>query len=292
MSYIITSDYELNKVAAPNLPLAPIEYTPRYIDQLNNVLRLYFNRLDALLAQLNASGSVDPALLNLPNGAFHQDGATVLTGAMTNVSTTAIQVSSTATFPSSGSLLIGEELVGFTGKTSTTFTGITRGIYGSTNVAHAIGVNVTEALGVTSASVARSVPFTSTDFSNGVALNPTNTSRIEFTTGGRYNIQFSAQLYNSDSADDIVKFWFRQDGVDVPFSAGVLAVAKKTGAGPGQLIATWNIILDMAVGSYFELYYASQTGNTVIATFPAGTAPVTPISPSVILTVTYVSGLP
>ena len=46
MSYIITSDYELNKVAAPNLPLAPKEYDAQYVDQLNNVLRLYFNRLD------------------------------------------------------------------------------------------------------------------------------------------------------------------------------------------------------------------------------------------------------
>ena len=30
---------------APNLPLAPAAYESRYQDQLNNVLRLYFNRL-------------------------------------------------------------------------------------------------------------------------------------------------------------------------------------------------------------------------------------------------------
>ena len=63
MSYIITSEYELNKVAAPNLPLAPREYDAQYIDQLNNVLRLYFNRLDALNTQLMASGVV-PSLTN------------------------------------------------------------------------------------------------------------------------------------------------------------------------------------------------------------------------------------
>ncbi len=38
----------------------------------------------------------------------------------------------------------------YTGKTSTTFTGITRGVYGTTNVAHSIGDAVTEALGVAS----------------------------------------------------------------------------------------------------------------------------------------------
>jgi hypothetical protein len=70
MSYIITSEFELNKVAAPNLPLPLIEYDRQYFDQLLNVLRLYFNRLDALTAQLMASGSIDPSNINVPNGLF------------------------------------------------------------------------------------------------------------------------------------------------------------------------------------------------------------------------------
>ena len=70
MSYIITSDFELNKVAAPNLPLPLESYDRQYFDQLLNVLRLYFNRLDALTAQLMTSGSIDPSLINVPNGLF------------------------------------------------------------------------------------------------------------------------------------------------------------------------------------------------------------------------------
>lgn len=31
---------------APNLPIAPVEYSQQYQDQLNNVLRLYFAQLD------------------------------------------------------------------------------------------------------------------------------------------------------------------------------------------------------------------------------------------------------
>jgi hypothetical protein len=38
--------------APPNLPLAPTAYESRYHEQFNNVLRLYFNRLDALLRGL------------------------------------------------------------------------------------------------------------------------------------------------------------------------------------------------------------------------------------------------
>ena len=60
MSFIITSDFELNKVAAPNMPLPPLEYDRVYFDQMLNILRLYFNRIDALTTQLMASGVVPP----------------------------------------------------------------------------------------------------------------------------------------------------------------------------------------------------------------------------------------
>ena len=79
MSYIITSDNELNKVAAPNLPLATLEYDRQYIDQLNNVMRLYFNRLDALTGQLMASSVVPPltnyTVATLPSAATSGKGA-------------------------------------------------------------------------------------------------------------------------------------------------------------------------------------------------------------------------
>jgi hypothetical protein len=67
---IVISEFEINQVAAPNLPLAPVEYSRQYQDQLNNVLRLYFNRLDAILEQLKTSDSIDPANVNFPNGLF------------------------------------------------------------------------------------------------------------------------------------------------------------------------------------------------------------------------------
>jgi len=48
---------ELN-ATPPNLPLAPEEYDRRYQDQLNNILRLFFN-------QLNNPGDIGGASLNL-----------------------------------------------------------------------------------------------------------------------------------------------------------------------------------------------------------------------------------
>lgn len=60
MTYIVSSENELNQVVAPNLPLAPVEYQRQYQDQLNNVLRLYFNRLDALNKQLLTTEIIPP----------------------------------------------------------------------------------------------------------------------------------------------------------------------------------------------------------------------------------------
>jgi hypothetical protein len=44
MTFIVTSTYELNRVAAPRLPDAPNDYEKRYHDQFADVLRLYSNR--------------------------------------------------------------------------------------------------------------------------------------------------------------------------------------------------------------------------------------------------------
>jgi len=79
MSFIITSEFELNKVAAPNLPLPPVEYDRVYFDQMLNILRLYFNRLDALTTQLMASGVVPPltnyTVATLPSAVTSGKGA-------------------------------------------------------------------------------------------------------------------------------------------------------------------------------------------------------------------------
>lgn len=288
--FIVSTEFELTRVAAPNLPLAPDAYERRYQDQLNNVLRLYFNRLDALLGQLQTSAST--ATLLVPYGAFHQDGATVLTANLTNNSTTPIPVTSTAEFLAPGALLIDGELIKYTGKTPTTFTGITRGAFSTTNVAHTAGDAVTEALGVSSPTVASALPFTATDASFGIELDPTNPSHVVCSTAGVYNFTFSAQFLNFTSAEDNVTVWFKKDGADIPYSAGLVQVNAKHGSSPGASIVSWNLIVDMNAGDYIELYFSSNTGNTVCATFPAGTAPVHPISPSLILTATFVSALP
>ena len=277
---------------APNLLVAPVDYRQQYIDQLNNALRLYFNQIDNGMASL-----LSPAgggLLQFPNGAFHQNGYTTLTNAIPNSSSTAtIVVGSTAGFGEilPGTILIGQELIRYTGKTATTFTGITRSVNGSSGSSHAAGVYVTEAQAVPSATTALAVPFDTTDTSNEVSLDPLDSSKIDFAVAGYYNIQFSVQLINCTSSIDNVTLWFRKNTVDISYTAGVVSVPSKHAGGIGAAIVSWNLVVDVNAGDNIQLMMASDSGNTVAGTYPPGTAPVHPASPSVILTATFVSAL-
>ena len=75
MALILTSENELNQVAPPALPQAGAEYNQQYQDQLNNVLRLYFNRISALQQQLDWAQALDyldfntaPPTVAMPTG--------------------------------------------------------------------------------------------------------------------------------------------------------------------------------------------------------------------------------
>lgn len=285
----IARNAPLRPPKAPNLLIAPVSYSQLYVDQLNNALRLYFNQIDNGMASL-----LSPAgggLLQFPNGAFHQDGYTTLSANITNNSTTPIQVASTTGFLDAGTILIESELINYTGKTATTFTGITRGVYGSTNVAHTAGVYVSEAQAVPSATTSLPLAMTNTDTSNQVSIDPLDNTKIVFDVAGYYNIQFSAQLLSFDNQIDNVTFWFRQNTSDIPNTAGLVSVPATHAGGPGAAIVSWNLVVAVNAGDNIQLVMASNSGNTVAATYPPGTTPTTPASPSVILTATFVSAL-
>jgi len=59
--------------AAPSLPLSPVEFDRQYQDQLNNVLRLYFNQVQATLGQLTATTNY--LVADLPSAVDSGSGA-------------------------------------------------------------------------------------------------------------------------------------------------------------------------------------------------------------------------
>lgn len=273
--------------AAPNLPLAPDQWDRRYQDQFSNVLRLYFNLLSGALQELARSDG--GYHLSFPHGAFFQDGVTTLSSNISNVSTAAISVASTAGFPASGYFLIGNEIISYTSKTATVFDGtITRGVLGTTNTSHTAGDAITEVQGTGSPTTIGTVLFNNTTFSQSVKAS-SDFTRIDFTYPGIYNIQFSAQLLNFTTSEDNVTFWFQKNGADIANSASVQQVNAKHGGNPGATILTVNVFEELQGGDYITLKWTSNTGNTVVGTYPAGTSPVHPVSPAIIMTVNFVS---
>lgn len=276
---------------APNLPIAPVSYSQRYQDELLNVLRLYFNELDNFAQPL--SSGIGGAFIKFPYGAFHYDKTTALTSGISNVTTSPIPVTSTAGFSSSGAILVGVEIITYTAITATTFAGtITRGAYGTSSSSHSAGTQVSSVQGTTAAT-ATPVYLNTTDFDNGVTiLNSDFTSRITFQYAGVYNVQFSAQLSNSASADDNVTIWLKQNGADVPASAGISSVPGKHGSISGAIISAWNVFISANQNDYVEVYWATDGGTSVMATYPASlTAPLHPISPAIIVTASFVSSI-
>ena len=74
MAYLITSTFPITRFAAPSLPLSGAEYSPQYHDQLNNILRLYFNHVQNFFGDLPSTGAPSTTA-ELPSAAGSGVGA-------------------------------------------------------------------------------------------------------------------------------------------------------------------------------------------------------------------------
>ena len=143
-----------------------------------------------------------------------------------------------------------------------------------------------------SSNVGLAMIFRTTDIANGISIvsNGTNLTRITFANTGIYNLQFSSQFSNTNNQDEDVTIWLRLNGTDVAGSSGFVSVPAKHGGVNGHTITSWNYLLDVVAGQYYELYW-STTSHTHVSMqyYPAGSPP--PSTASVILTVTQQAGI-
>lgn len=200
----------------PRLPGAPADYDPNYANQLNNVLRLYFNQLEnAFVALLDSSGG---AYLRNPYGAFssNQDQtATINTATLMTLNTT--------------------------------------------------------------------------DFSNQVSIA---SSKITVQNAGIYNLQFSAQFQNTDTAFQDVYIWLQQNGVDISGSTGFVSIPNRHAGTDGHAIVGWNYFLSMEATDYVEIYWSVPNAAVTIQHLAASGSPTKPSTQSVVATMSFVSALP
>lgn len=210
MTYAVTSENIFNRVVAPRLPEATQEYDVNYINQLNNVLRLYFNQVDNILGQLK--------VLSVPYGAFSSDQDQTA-------------IANTATL----------------------------------------------------------MTLNTTDFANGVSIS---SSKITVATAGIYNLQFSTQFQNTDTAFQDVYIWLQQNGVDITGSTGFVSVPNRHAGTDGHTIVGWNYFLSMAANDYIEIYWSVPNVAVTIQHIAASGTPTKPSTQSVVATMSFVSALP
>jgi len=111
------------------------------------------------------------------------------------------------------------------------------------------------------------------------------TSRIYVDVAGLYNFEFSLQLDKTAGAVGNTWIWCRINGTNVAYSAGRVAIQGSA----AETVPSWNYLLDLNPGDYFELMWAVDDDRIHIQQ-EAATA-FAPAVPSVILTVSYESAL-
>lgn len=213
---------QLDRPAPPNLPLAPGEYASRYQEQLNNVHRLYYNRLNELLNNLLIDNG--GRYIGFPSGAFLD------TTDQTAASTTA----------------------------------------------------------------AYALSFNTTDYSNDVARDVSDNTKIRVTHYGVYNIQFSIQFASTDVQIQDVDVWLRKGSgagaaSDVANSNSRFSVPNSHGGVDGHVIAALNIFVDLEPDDYIQLMWCTTSTNVSVQHINAASSPTRPATPSVILTAAFVS---
>lgn len=292
-SLITIEETTLTQTQPPALPHATDQYNRQYQDQLNNVLRLYFNTLNNLISQLKVSSITDN--LNVPYGAFSCFSQTTLTAGINNTVTT-IPVVSTASFPIASvaepkAFYIDDETITYTGKTPTSFTGCVRGALATTAAAHLSGAPVEGKQIALVPSTAYALFFNTTDFANDTAL--VSTTAMTVTKAGIYNMQFSVQIENADNSPQDVYLWLRQNGTDIIGSTGKVGMPARKGTNdPSHDIKGWNYFLSMNAGDNVEIWWSTTGVNVTIPNYIATPLPAKPSTASVVATITFVSALP
>ena len=130
------------------------------------------------------------------------------------------------------------------------------------------------------------------DFVRGVGID---NSKIIAASPGIYNLQFSAQFQNTDTAIQDISIWLKQNGTDIPGSTGLVSIPARKSASAGEEaheIIGWNYFLSMNAGDYVEIYWSTTSATVTIQAYPAFTGPVRPSTQSVVATLSFVSALP
>ena len=317
---------------APPLPVPPAQYSQQYDTQLIRVLGVYFSQLDSrtpiqadefiggtfegttFTGDQFTGGDFDGGTftgdhfvggdftgsglaVTLPYGSFYdttnQAGGSVTTEypmrlAATDISSGVSVASRSAAFTGSIALTV---LTVASGLTGLIFPGML--IAGTTVAADTYVVDqltgTSGGVGTYTVSVSQTVTSR--------ALTGAMATKLTVTNAGIYNLQFSAQFINTDTAAHDIDIWFRKNattptGAGIANSNSVFTIHSSHGGIDGRLVAGINYMIQLAAADFVEIMWNGNDLGLSIATIAAGSTPTTPQSPGVIATLQFVSAIP
>ena len=317
---------------APPLPVPPAQYSQQYDTQLIRVLGVYFSQLDSrtpIQADAFIGGTFEGTTftgdqftggdfdggtftgdhfvggdfagsglaVTLPYGSFYdttnQAGGSVTTEypmrlAATDISSGVSVASRSAAFTGSIALTV---LTVASGLTGLIFPGML--IAGTTVAANTYVVvqltGTSGGVGTYTVSVSQTVTSR--------ALTGAMATKLTVTSAGIYNLQFSAQFINTDTAAHDIDIWFRKNattptGAGIANSNSIFTVHSSHGGIDGRLVAGLNYMIQLAAADFVEIMWHGNDLGISIATIAAGSTPTTPQSPGVIATLQFVSAIP
>jgi hypothetical protein len=137
---------------------------------------------------------------------------------------------------------------------------------------------------------AYAITFDTTDYTNGVTLS--DSSRLNVSQAGIYDIQFSIQFKNTTNDTQDVDVWFRKNGTNIDKSNSRFGLSTRKSAGdPSHMIAALNFFVNLAANDYIEIMWRPSDVGVSIEHFAASSTPTRPVVPSVIATLSFVSNL-
>jgi hypothetical protein len=166
-----------------------------------------------------------------------------------------------------------------------------QGVTGNTGAGGALGYwgsfyDMTDQ-SLASTSAAQVIAIGSTADGNGVTVE--NGDEITFAYAGVYSLTFSIQITNLANSVEKAIFWLKLNGTDYPDSATELDLqARKSSSDPNRQVLTINYVAEAAANDFVQVFWSGTSTDLKVESLPAGTSPVSPAVPSIILTATQV----
>jgi hypothetical protein len=122
---------------------------------------------------------------------------------------------------------------------------------------------------------------------NGISIE--NADEVTFEYEGTYSLTFSVQITNYANSVQKAVFWVKKNGVDYPDSATEMDLQpRKASNNPNRQVITINYVATAEAGDYVQVFWAGDSTQLRVESLPAGTSPVYPAVPSIILTAVQV----